>query len=250
MTGYGFFSALRFVLGLGLIALAGLAGFVGILYSELSKLASFRQRYGVGWEGEYEKYVGTVAAAHTRITLSAFGIVAILVLMIWIYKLIRTNPGQAKPGTKHRRQRAVSTAERTVRYKGKALVRVYFGLAGIVAAVVLVVFDWGMFRDHDDEISLAIFVFIAGYGGVLSGCRWWLKAKAWNEAIIFIGLMPLVILFIPFVRLIFLSSPLILPAMMVMMPIILVVVVSVLPDQSDTSRSRLSWSRTDEPKDR
>src|SRR5882672_691628 len=141
MNGYGVFSALRFILGLGLIALAGLTVFVGIIYSEVSKLASFRQRYGADWEGEYEKYVGTVAAAHTRITLSVFGIVVILGLMIWIYKLVRTNPGQAKPGAKHHRKRAVSTAERTARYKRKALVLVYFGLAGIVTAVVLVVFD-------------------------------------------------------------------------------------------------------------
>ncbi|NOS68988.1 MAG: hypothetical protein HOP33_03575 [Verrucomicrobia bacterium] len=53
----------------------------------------------------------------------------------------------------------------------------------------------------------------------------------------------MIILFIPFVRLIFLASAAVLPIVMVMMPLILVAVVFALPDQSTSARRRESSSR-------
>jgi hypothetical protein len=107
-----------------------------------------------------------------------------------------------------------------------------------------------MFDDHANEVVMGIFVFLAGYVGVLAGCVWWLQAKHYNEAIVVIGLMPLGILLVPFVRLILLAVPSIVPIGMVMMPLILIVIVAVLPDRSSLSRSHrrrqsggIDWTR-------
>jgi hypothetical protein len=124
-----------------------------------------------------------------------------------------------------------------VRYRRKALIGVYFGVIGILVGVVLSLFRIGIFEDHANEVVLGIFIFAAGFCGVMAGCSAWLKAKGWNEAIAFIGVMPLAVLFVPFVRIIVLASG-ILPVAMVMMPIILVVVVLVLPDKSGVPRRR------------
>ena len=94
-----------------------------------------------------------------------------------------------------------------------------------------------------DEITLAIFIFIGSYCAVIAGCYWWVKAKAWNDAVVFIGLMPLTIFLIPYVRLLVFAVPQVMMAAMVMMPLILVVVVAVLPDKSGLSRRRASWER-------
>ena len=85
-----------------------------------------------------------------------------------------------------------------------------------------------------------MFIFLLGYIGVITGCWWWLKAKSWNDAIIFIGLMPLGILFVPFVRLILVRIPALLPMGMVFMPFVLIVVILALPDRSGASR-RTQW---------
>jgi len=128
-------------------------------------------------------------------------------------------------------------------YRRNALLANYFGVGGILFSLLLVVFRVGIFSDHDNEIVLGIFVFLCGYIGVIAGCRWWLRAKDWNEAVVFIALMPLGILLIPFVRLVFVAVPLLLPAAMVMMPLILVVVVFVLPDKSEAAKRRSSRHR-------
>ena len=59
-----------------------------------------------------------------------------------------------------------------------------------------------------------------------------------HEAVIFIGLMPLAVLVIPYVRLIYRFVPLLLPAMMVLMPILLIGVVASLPDKSGLPKRR------------
>jgi hypothetical protein len=87
----------------------------------------------------------------------------------------------------------------------------------------------------------ALFVFLAGYVSVISGCWWWLKAKELSEGIVLIGFAPMVVFFIPFVRLIFLAVPRLLFVAMLMMPAILIVIVLVLPDKSGASRRR--WDR-------
>jgi hypothetical protein len=124
------------------------------------------------------------------------------------------------------------TADRIARYKRNALVGNAFGLTGIAMGVYLVLFRAGIFNLHSDEVVLGMLVFLCGYAGVIWGCWWWVKAKAWPDAVIVIGLLPLVICFIPYVRLIYLAAPALLPTSMIMMPIILIVVVFVLPDKS------------------
>lgn len=230
---------------LGVFTLGGLLGFTALLWGEVSQLRSFQRRFGTDWKAEYEQVIGPVATAHTRIALSVLGLIAIVALSYWFYRILRHQPAKASPRKKHHSRRSSSPIERTVRYRRNALVGNYFGLAGIVAGLLLVVVDWGMFRDHDDEASLGLFVFLAGYCGLISGCWWWLKAKSWNETVVLIGLLPVVILFIPYVRLMFVAIPELLPVMMVMMPLILFVVVLVLPDHSGPPRRRSSWEHDD-----
>jgi hypothetical protein len=141
------------------------------------------------------------------------------------------------------RHRPRSNLERIIGYRRNAILGIVFGVAGIALGVCLVIFYFGIFSDHTNEVVLGIFVFLCGYCAVLAGCWWWLKAKACNEALVFIGLMPLAIVFIPFVRLILLAAPGMLPVGMVMMPLILVVVVLVLPDKSGASSPKAWWER-------
>jgi hypothetical protein len=122
--------------------------------------------------------------------------------------------------------------------------RICFGLPAIILGAFLAVFRLGLFSDHANEVVLGIFVFLAGYGGIISGCGFWLKAKEWNEGIVFIGLMPLAICFIPFVRLIFVAVPVLLPVTMFMMPLILIVVILTLPDRSGIS-NRKRWGKAE-----
>ena len=126
-------------------------------------------------------------------------------------------------------------------HRRNALLGIYFGLVGIILGVLLVIFRIGIFEDHSNEAVLGIFVFLAGYSGVIAGCAFWLKAKQWNDAIIFIGLVPLAIPLIPFVRLILLAAPAILPIARIMMPLILSVVVFALPDRSAGGRRKRGW---------
>ena len=144
---------------------------------------------------------------------------------------------------KSHRHRHTTHLERIIRYRKNALLGILFGVAGIATGVSLVLFRNGIFLDHANEAVLGILVFLCGYSATLVGCGYWLKAKAWNEAIVFIGLMPVGVLVIPFVRLIVLAAPGMLPVGMVMMPIVLIVVVLVLPDKSGVSNKRPVWER-------
>ena len=149
----------------------------------------------------------------------------------------------ARPRRKRRGREFHSELERIIYYRRNALVGVYFGLAAIGAGVLLVIFRWGIFLDHGYEMLLGMVVFLFGYSAVIGGCWAWLKSKAQNEGLVFIALMPLTILFVPFVRLILFSAPELLAVGMIMMSLALVVVVLVLPDKSEASRRRAWWER-------
>jgi hypothetical protein len=231
---------------LALIVVASLLGFAGFIRSELKTEARFRNRYGADWQVEYEKVHGSLAAAHARIGLSAVGIVSVSGLVAWLYRILR--PGnysrrRSRQKTSEYVRPAAAHLERTVRYRRNAILGNYFGGAGILLGVFLVIFRVGIFSDHSDEVVLGMFVFLAGYGAVIAGCGYWLRAKQWNEAIAFIGLMPLAIPMIPFVRLVLVAAPAILPVSMTMMPLILIVVVFALPDKSGASGTKSSWRR-------
>ena len=241
MTAYGFFASLRLVLLLGLIVLMGIIAFARSIYSELVREAGYRRRFGEGWQSDYENDFGSLGALRVKMVVAAVGIVVLISLGVWLCRILQPNKdGRRKTGRKRRSHGYghASNLERIMRYRRNALVGVYFGVAGILGGVFLVVFRVGIFADHSNELVLGIVVFCCGYCGVLAGCTSWLKAKAWSEAIVVIALMPLGVLLIPFVRLVFVASPLLLPATMVMMPLILVVVVWALPDQSGISRRR------------
>jgi len=138
-----------------------------------------------------------------------------------------------------------SAIGRVVRYRRNALVQNCFGLLFVLIGIWMTLFPVGIFEDFENESLCGFLVFVGGYVGVMSGCRWWLKAKGWSEAIIFIGLTPLTICLIPFVRNIFIIEPVLLPLSMLLMTLMLLVVIFALPNKSGmTARSRnkkLRW---------
>jgi len=154
---------------------------------------------------------------------------AVLTVLLVIRDKNSRNPVSNRP-KRHRHHG--SKIERIVLCRRNAVVGIFFGLCGIAAGVFLVMFRIGIFQAHSNEVILGMFVFLIGYAGVITGCWWWLKAKHWIDAIVFIGLMPLGVLFIPYVRLVFVTVPTLLPVSMVFMPLVLLVVVFVLPDKS------------------
>jgi len=242
MNGYRFFASLRALLSVVAFVLIGVFACGAYIYNELSTEAGYRARLGADWRASYERVYGSLATARVKVVVCAIGIVVICALAVWIHRLLlpaRYSRNSARGMAKRPRPPRASRLDRPVRLRRNAAIGIMSGLGGIAAGVLLVLFRFGIFADHADESALGIFVFVGGYLGVLAGCRWWLKAKEWNDAVVFIGLMPLAILFVPFVRLIFVAAPALLPTSMVMMPLILIVVVFVLPDKSGwTGRRR------------
>jgi hypothetical protein len=237
------YASLRLIFVLLGIILAGMIVCGMTIYEEVSRESSYRSRYGTEWRTNFESDYGPVSKSHTRIALSSFGMVAIGSLTVWLFRLVA--PGNSSRRTsrqpKRTKPRYASSRERTVRARRNGILGVYFGAFAVLVSLALVLFRLGIFARHDDEVVLGVFVFMVGYVTVLTGCWWWLKAKEWNEAVVFIGVAPLAIFFIPFVRLALLAVPQLLLLGMVMMPAILIVVVLVLPDKSGASRR--SWDR-------
>lgn len=216
---------------------------------ETAREMDFQHRYGDSWRAQYEDTFGSLSHARTRAVLAATGMIAIPAATIWLFRVLREQMagGQKRSswsrGKRHkpRHHSGESPIERVVRYRRRALLGIYFGVPGILLSVALTLFRFGIFADHANEVTLAIFIFLGAYSTVVTGCYWWVKAKAWHEAVIFIAFMPLVIFLIPFVRLLVLAAPQLLMAAMVIMPLILVVVVAVLPDKSGIHQRRASW---------
>ena len=164
-------------------------------------------------------------------------------LVLWIVlfalpsKSSSTYPGLDSPEIRERMPHRAS--ERLmVSPRVKALIWILPGLLGIGGAIFLVLFGAGFFQQADNQIIAAMLVFFAGYVALLRGCWWLVKAKGWDDAVVFIGVMPLALFFIPFKRLVLsLVAPL-LPAAMVMAPLILLVVVLVLPDKTQGPRRK------------
>ena len=186
---------------------------------------------------------GVVVAAIILSALCVPGVILLLpiVLALALEDRNKHSRGVIGPRRKSHRHQYGSNLERIVHYRRNALVGIYFGLGGVALGIFLVIFRVGIFSDHSNEAVLGMLIFLIGYCAVLAGCWWWLRAKALNEALVFIGLMPLAIPFVPFVRLILLTAPAIIPLGMIMMPLILIVVVWVLPDQSERSRRKSWW---------
>jgi len=242
MTGYGFFRSIRFLIGLGCIAIIALLLYVCLIFGlchEIFREISLHHQYGVDWTVQYEQTYGPLSRAHQNMGIALFGITGLTIAWILLVRGLK-NAGR---GTPRKRKRDESRIERHVRYKRNALLGVYFGVPGILLSVLLTIFRWGIFAEHSNEVVLAIFVFLGAYCAVMSGCYWWAKAKGWNEAVVSIGFGPLFIFFIPFVRVLVFKVPGLLVAAMVMAPFILVVVMAVLPDKSGHSRRRAEWEK-------
>ena len=228
--------------GIALFICVGLAACIWCICSEISTENEFRRRFGAEWQTQYENVHGSLAEARTKSAISGVGLIAITSVSGWLWRILRRS-WRSQPTDHSRneyRKPRHSALERTIICRRNALLGIYFGLPGIFVGALLVIFRWGFFRDHSNEAVLGMFVFLAGYVGIITGCGYWLKAKQWNEAIAVIGLLPLVILFIPYVRLILIVAPTLLPVGMFMMPLILIVVVLALPDKSGVGRSTKS----------
>jgi hypothetical protein len=243
MTLYGLYRSLWLVIGLVALAVGGIWACVHVTRLELAREASFRAQYGDQWKTEYEQDFGSLTQARFRMGIGFAGVVGILASGIWLVMVLKKNFQGESRSRKKQKSRDESPIERTVRYKRNALLGVYFGVPGILLSVLLAIFRWGIFAEHSNEVTLAIFVFLAAYLAVMSGCSWWARAKGWSEAVVAIGFGPLFIFLIPFVRLLVFKVPGLLIAAMVMAPLILVVVVAVLPDKSGHTRRRAEWEK-------
>jgi hypothetical protein len=235
MTGYGFFRMLQVLAGVALLIFGGLGICIWFICSQISTEKEFRQRYGAEWRAEYENVHGSLAEARTKCVMCGVGFVALSGITTWLWRSLRGNRSATASPRRHRYSHK-SHLERIIIYRRNALLGIYFGLPGIFLGALLVIFRWGIFRDHANEVVLGMFVFLGGYAGIIGGCAYWLKAKEWNEALVIIGLLPLAILFVPFVRLLLFADLLLLPVGMFMMSLILIVVVFALPDKSGVGR--------------
>jgi hypothetical protein len=243
MTGYGFFRVLQMFVGIALMIGVGLVVCVSFICSQISTENEFRQRYGPEWRTEYESVHGSLSGARAKSVMCGVGFIAISGLAAWLRRTFRGNRSGTVP-RRRRRHSHKSHLERIIIFRRNALLGIYFGLPGIFLGALFVIFRWGIFSDHANEVVLGMFVFLAGYVGIIVGCGYWLKAKEWNEALVIIGLLPLAILFVPFVRLLLFADLLLLPVGMFMMALILIVVVFTLPDKSGVGRSMKHWHRS------
>ncbi len=171
--------------------------------------------------------------------LVAFGLIPCLqpVILVVLLTLPDKNPESSRRPIKQASNRPVeSVTGRLVRYRRKALLGNVFGLFLVFVGIATIYFPVGIFADFENETLFGFLIFVCGYVAVLWGCRWWVKVKGWPDALIFIGLLPLTILMIPFVRNIFFIEPDLLPLSMLLMTLILLIVVFTLPNRSIHAR--------------
>ena len=80
MTGYGFLRSIRFLFGVGFLALLVLLVYVGLIFGfchEIFREISFKHQYGAEWEVQYEQTYGPLSKAHTTLGVAAFGIIGL-----------------------------------------------------------------------------------------------------------------------------------------------------------------------------
>ena len=113
-------------------------------------------------------------------------------------------------------------------------------LIALAVGLFLVKTPW--FPTTDDQRALAVLIFIAGYLGFITGCSWLAKAKGWHEAVVLIGLSPLLLIlplrYLPGRRLLLLAIAPLVPYLMLFMPAVLFAVIVVLPDKMRPRESR------------
>jgi hypothetical protein len=164
-----------------------------------------------------------------------------ILLAVLLFALPDKNPTTSGRMQKKKPGHDESQIARIVRYRRNALVANVFGVFGVLLALVFVFIPLGIFQSWDNAKVAGIFVFLPSYAAIIYGCWWWVRAKFWHDAVVFIGLCPLAPLLIPYVRILYLATG-ILPLMMVLMPILLIGVVAALPDKSGMPK-RKPWDR-------
>ena len=224
--------------------------------SGISNEVSYRHQYGADWQQHFEQRFGSAEKFRTGTIAAGIGTIAMPSLAFWVYTAVRKKP-YGSNRKKNRRERQMSNTERVMHARSRALLWNYLGLLGIVVGMLLAIFRWHIFATHEDEFVLGMFVFTAGYICVMAGCWWWLRAKDWSEALVIIGTWPLVIMFVPFVRIIVLrvllaTSPVLLLLVMLLTPAILFTVVATLPDKSGVNRKQrrpMNWKNIGEKRE-
>jgi hypothetical protein len=73
--------------------LAAIGTFIGMIvgvcyvchwvYKEVALELSYRQKYGAGWQAEFEHYHGTLSHAHTQIAVCVSCMVALVLVLSW-----------------------------------------------------------------------------------------------------------------------------------------------------------------------
>ena len=96
--------------------------------------------------------------------------------------------------------------------------------------VLVSVFHFGLFSDAAETV-IGLLMILVSYGLVILGCSWWLRAKGWDQAVLMIGLLPMLAVLIPGLRLA-VHNPVVLWGGMVFMSTLLAVVIFSLPDRN------------------
>jgi hypothetical protein len=242
------YNPFRFLSALIWLGLAVIGGFVYCVYwiwSGLILESRYREKYGAVWKAKFEHDHYSLSHVHSQMIVCAVCLLALAAVLVWVYRMVlrENHPDHSASTVKSHPHRYSSHLERVIHHRRNALLWIAFGLGGVVAGILLVVFPSGIFTDRRNEMALAILVFCCGYGGVIVGCWWWLKAKHWYEDLVFMGLLPLGLLFARFVRLFLLTNPQVLISGMILMPFILIVVVMMSPDKSEAAQKRPLWDR-------
>lgn len=238
---YRFFKSIHLLVFVVFFGVGAYVTLGRVIYSELGKEFSYRSKFGENWKASYERDFGTVGRARVRVAVSSCGLLLMTSGIVWLYRQLPKADGLRR-STRRRQSEGSPTSHDRHRSKRFAFLGVASGVFGIGLGICIVLFPvafgLGATPDPEDPIIIGGGVFFAGYCALISGCYWWLKAKGWNEVLVIVGLLPLILLCIPFVRLALLAVPQILIVGMVMMPLILVIVILVLPDRSGLSRRR------------
>jgi hypothetical protein len=168
--------------------------------------------------------------------------VQIIILMILLFGITDRCPDPSRQRPTRHHHRDESPIARVVRLRRNAFVANVFGCLGIFVVVAMILFHIPLASTSDDNGIARLLIFLPGYGLVIWGCANWAKAKNWPDALCLIGLLPLAVLGIPFVRLLYRLAPMAFPVGMAFMPVIMIAVIAVLPDKSGLPK-RKRWDR-------
>jgi hypothetical protein len=168
--------------------------------------------------------------------LGPFIQVIILLVLLFGMEDRCPDPSRRPPAKRHRRDE--SLIARVVRLRRNAFAANVFGCVGIFFVVVTILLQIPVASTPDGNGLVRLLIFVPSYSLVIWGCANWIKAKNWPDAICLIGLLPLAVLLIPYVRLIYRLAPMAFPIGMAFMPIIMIAVIAVLPDKSGLPRRK------------